>query len=132
MQAPSAGNQQSWHYFVVSNPQIRKELSEVQQYASPCLKAPLVIVPCMSGEGIFKEYAIEDLSASIENILLEAVSLELGGVWMGIYPREELVLKVQNILHTSYIPVALLAIGYPEKVQEQKSRYNKQKVTYLK
>lgn len=30
-----------------------------------------------------------DMSASVENILLEAVTLGLGGVWLGIAPLQE-------------------------------------------
>lgn len=40
-------------------------------------------------EGIAPDYFEIDLSASVENLLLEADELGLGAVWMGIAPVKE-------------------------------------------
>ena len=46
MQAPSAGNQQPWEFFVVTDKEKIKALSESNPYAGCAAGAPVVIVPC--------------------------------------------------------------------------------------
>ena len=57
----------------------------------------------------------QDLSACTENVLLEAVSLGLGAVWMGVAPIEERMGTVRRILELPdwLWPFNLVAIGYP-------------------
>lgn len=50
MQAPSAGNQQPWEFFVVRDKEKIKALSKISQYAACAENAPLVIVPCYRTE----------------------------------------------------------------------------------
>lgn len=90
MAAPSAGNQQPWEFVLTRDPQVREELAACSPYAHPAAKAGLVIVPCVSGgEKRFEGCVPLDMSACTENILLEAQSLGLGAVWLGIYPEQD-------------------------------------------
>ena len=78
MAAPSAGNQQPWEFYVVTNRMRLGELAACSPYAG-CLKnAPLGIVVCCRKDCPMPEYAQIDCSAAIENLLLEAVSQGLG------------------------------------------------------
>mgnify|MGYP003072837300 FL=1 len=45
-------------------------------------------LPCYKKDVIAPEYCEIDMSASVENLLLEADRLGLGAVWMGIAPDE--------------------------------------------
>ena len=98
MAAPSACNQQPWEYYVVTNKSKIEELSLSSPYAKCTAKAPVAFVACYRKETVIPMYSQIDLSASVENVLLEADSLGLGAVWLGVAPIEERMLKVKEIL----------------------------------
>lgn len=116
MAAPSAGNQQPWELYLTRDKELKEKLSECSPYAKPVLKADLVIIPFMKKEDLkFPPYAPLDMSACIENILLEAEELGLGAVWLGVYPEEDRVQKVAEAIGVTkeIEPFALIAVGYP-------------------
>ena len=89
MAAPSAGNQQPWEFYVVKDKTILEKLSKTSPYASCAASAPLAFVACYRMNCIMPEYAQIDMSASVENLLLEADALGLGAVWLGIAPLKD-------------------------------------------
>ena len=89
MAAPSACNQQPWEFYVVTDTEKIKELSQASPYTGCAKGAPLVFVPCYREVGVAPGYYHIDMSAAVENLLLEADHLGLGAVWMGIAPVEE-------------------------------------------
>lgn len=90
MAAPTAGNQQESRFIVVTDRDLLEKLSKCSPYAGCAAKAPLAIVPVADLNGAkFPEFWQQDLAAAMENILVEAVSLDLGGVWLGAAPLEE-------------------------------------------
>lgn len=87
MQAPSAGNQQPWEFYVITNRDKIKELSKISPYAGCAANAPVVIVPVYRREGLrFPEYTEIDMAIAQENMWLEADYLGIGGVWLGVAP----------------------------------------------
>ena len=87
MQAPSAMNQQPWEFYVVTDKEIIKKLSETSPYSKSAAGAPVIIVPVFRKEGIpVQALATVDMSISLENIWLETDELGLGGVWMALHP----------------------------------------------
>ena len=79
------------------------------------------------------EYAPIDMSASVENLLLEADALDLGAVWLGIAPLNERMEAVRNVLD---IPedldaFAIIPCGYPESIHPQQDRFEKQRIHYV-
>ena len=134
MAAPSACNQQPWEFYVVTNKNTIKKLSEASPYAGCAEGAPLVFVPCYKKEGIAPDYFEIDLSAAVENLLLEADELGLGAVWMGIAPdagRMNAVREVLDIPQTLE-PFALVPCGYPAETRPQQDRYEESRVHYIK
>ena len=135
MAAPSAGNQQPWEFYVVTNKKMIEELSNASQYAGCAKGAPVVLVPCYMSEGIKRpEYAQIDLSIACENILLEITALGLGGVWLGIAPvkeREEKVEKIIGLNKQGLHAFALIALGYPAEEKVQQDRYDDSRIHYL-
>lgn len=134
MAAPSACNQQPWEYYVVTNKVKIEELSQVSPYAKWAKGAPLVFVACYRKEGLIApSYAEIDLSASVQNLLLQADELGLGAVWMGIAPIEERMNAVAEVIdlpeHLSAF--ALIPCGYPAEEREQQDRYEENRVYYL-
>ena len=133
MAAPSACNQQPWEYYVVTDKKKILELSENSPYAKCAAGAPLVFVPCYRMEGIAPDYFEIDLSASVENLLLEADELGLGAVWMGIAPVKERMEAVRKVLDIpeSLSAVALIPCGYPAEERPWQDRFDKTRIHYV-
>ena len=133
MAAPSACNQQPWEFYVVTDVQMIEKLSKTSPYAGCAKGAPLVFVPCYRKEGIAPDYFEIDLSAAVENLLLEADNLGLGAVWMGIAPdagRMNAVREVLDIPQTLE-PFALVPCGYPAEERPQQDRYDESRIHYV-
>lgn len=133
MAAPSAGNQQPWEYYVVTDPKILKQLSKTSPFAACAASAPLAFVACYRIHCRMPEYAQIDLSASVENLLLEADSLDLGAVWLGIAPLEERMQAVRDVLHLpeELTAFAIIPCGYPESVHAQQNRFDTKRIHYI-
>lgn len=135
MQAPSAHNQQPWEFVVVKDRELLIKLSEINKYAKMIGKASCAIIAVANTDRIImEEYWQQDMAASVQNILLEAVELDLGAVWTGVAPRELIVDNVNEILHfpKNIIPFAVIAIGYSQKQNVYKDRYDESRVHYEK
>ena len=135
MAAPSACNQQPWEYYVVTNKEKIQELALTSPYASFSKDAPLVFVACSrKAEGIIAaSYVDIDMSASVENLLLEASELGLGAVWMGIAPDKERMAAVRSAINLpeDLDAFALISCGYPAETRAQQDRYEESRVHYL-
>lgn len=126
MAAPSAGNQQPWEFYVVTDREKIKELSKCSPYSRCAAKAPVVLVPCMKTEGLrLPEMALVDLSAATENMLLEITAQGLGGVWLGVAPVEERMNHVESVLGIGggLRAFAMIPIGYPAEERPREERY---------
>lgn len=134
MAAPSACNQQPWEYYVVTDKNMIQQLSQTSPYAGCAKDAPVVFVPCYKTAVIAPEYCEIDMSASVENLLLEADSLGLGAVWMGIAPDEGRMNNVRKVLNVpqELKPFALVPCGYPAESRPQENRYDVARVHYMK
>ncbi|MDO4978021.1 MAG: nitroreductase family protein [Eubacteriales bacterium] len=134
MAAPSACNQQPWEYYVVTNKEMIEKLSKVSPYSGCAKDAPLVFVPCYRSGLIAPSYADIDMSASVENLLLQADSLGLGAVWMGISPQEERMKDVKEVLgiREDLSAFALVPCGYPAEERPQEDRYDIERIHFVR
>ena len=133
MAAPSACNQQPWEFVVVTEPEMLRRLSECSPYAGCIRQAPLGIAVCMRTEGLpAPSYTQIDASAATENILLEAVHLGLGAVWLGIAPGQERMEAVRQVIGApeTIQPFGLVACGYPDKPVTPANRYAPSRIHY--
>ena len=134
MQAPSAGNQQPWEYYIVRNKDVIQKLSGCSPYSSCAANAPAVIVPCLKAEGLhFPELGEIDLAITTEHVLLEAVSQGLGGVWLAVAPFEDRMEKADAALgigETLHV-FALVPIGYPAEDHPQQDRFDGSRLHYV-
>jgi nitroreductase len=130
MQAPSAKNQQPWDFIVVDDPKILEYLSTMHKGSWPLKTAPLAIIPVLRESDKSPHMTVQDISASVENILLEAVNIDLGAVWIGVYPLEERIEHLQKAFDfpKEHTPFAILAIGHPLKNKEVTTRYDETRV----
>ena len=116
MAAPSAGNQRPWEYYVVTDRSKLQQLSECSPYAECVRSAPVAFVACHRKKRLlFPECVPLDMSASVENLLLQCVSNEVGGVWCAIAPFEERIKAVEKVLDLpeTLSAFAIIPVGYP-------------------
>lgn len=73
------------------------------------------------------------MSASVENLLLEADALGLGAVWLGIAPLKERMEAVRTVLNVpeNLDVFAIIPCGYPEAVHAQQDRFDKTRIHYV-
>jgi len=128
MSAPSAGNQQPWHVVVINNREVLDRIPEFHPHSLMCREAQIAILVC--GDPSLEKhvgYWVQDCSAATENLLVAVHALGLGGVWVGVYPREERVAGFRKLLKIPdhVIPFALIPIGHPaEQKPPRPDRYN--------
>ncbi len=133
MQAPSAGNQQPWEFIVVENEDTKNKLSETSPYAKPVKDAPLAIVLAEKTEGLkFPQYSSQDMGACAQNILLEAVELGLGAVWLGVKPEEDRMEFVSEVINLpkNINAFGIVVIGYSDSENKFVDRYDGTRVHY--
>ena len=116
MRAPSAGNSQPWEFVVIRDRNMLDAIRIFHPYAAALRTAPCAIVVCGNLlRQIFPGYWVQDCSAATENILLEAVHLGLGAVWMGLHPTQERVSDMSQLLGLpeTVVPLCVIAVGFP-------------------
>jgi len=119
MAAPSAGNQQPWEFIVVTDRAALTKITEVHPYSKMLHEAPVAIVVCGNkSREKHAEFWVQDCSAAVQNLLLEATHQGLGTVWLGVHPRQDRVEGLKKLfnLPEPVIPFAVVALGYA-KVQ---------------
>ena len=131
MQAPSARNEQPWHFIVIDDPEKLHAIPEFHAHAKMLFEAPMAILVCSDRKLESKRAAwLQDCSAATENILLAAHAKGLGGVWLGIFPDSERVFGMQNLLEMpkDVRPVALIALGHPAVTPTPEDRFDPKRV----
>jgi nitroreductase len=136
MAAPTAMNCQPWEFVVVTDPDrlalFRKRLIFGNR------NAPAAIIVCgnpsLSNNPAARLFWIQDCSAAAENILIAAVSLGLGTVWVGVHPVGEFVRIVREIagLPKNVTPLGLLYVGHPAEEKPARSQYEGKRVHWQK
>ncbi|MBI5228521.1 nitroreductase family protein [Candidatus Micrarchaeota archaeon] len=126
--APSAGNLQARKFYFVFKPLVKKEIARACFNQSFVAQAPLLVIACVDFDKISpygkrgrELYAVLDVAASIQNLLLAAHSLGLGTCWVAAFDEE----NVRAILNApSHLkPVSIIPVGFPaEKPSPPKRR----------
>lgn len=120
--APSFMNRQPWEFVVVSDPEVKRQLSQigvrVTLFSEGIKQSSAVIVVVVDPKKDPYHY-IEDGSVSAQNMVLAAHSLGLASYWIGVFdlqgakrsPEEAVkeTLKIPKDLRV----IALLPVGVP-------------------
>ena len=138
MCAPSAMDRRPWEFIVVRDRAKLAALGSRLPYSRCGNGAQAAIVVCgnldngLPGRG--KEYWIHDCSAATMNILLAAKGLGLGAVWTGVYPGEDRVAVVREVLSIpeGYAPLNVIPLGVPAENPPPKDKWNPAKVHHDK
>lgn len=146
--APSAHNDQPWHFTVVRSKELLEEInakSKALMAAAPIewvhrmggnelfhvfYHAPVVVVVSMRKDALSP---LVDCSAAIENMLLAAESLDIGSCWIGLsryyfsLPEAGARLKVPD----GYDPCFSVALGYKGQRPSRALPRKKDAVSYI-
>jgi nitroreductase len=131
MQAPSAGNQQPWHFVVLRRREHLDGLAGVLPFGKMLGQAPLGIVVCADvGREQHAGYWVQDCAAATQNILLACHALGFGAVWIGVYPRDERVTALRELLSlpATVTPLGALAIGRPAERPAPVNRFRADRI----
>ena len=129
MAAPSASNRKPWQFIVVTERQMLDALAEAHPHGKMLFEAPLCIAVC-GDLSTFERFWVQDCSAATENVLLAVTALGLGAVWLGVYPREDRVAAVRQVLGMpeTITPLNLISIGHPAEEKEPRTQYDETRV----
>jgi nitroreductase len=133
MAAPSARNEQPWHFVVARDPAVKDRIPDYHPYAACVLKAPLAVLVCADLEQeSLRDYWEQNCAAAVENLLVAARALGLGTVWLGVHPREERVAGMRELfrLPDEIMPFCVVAVGYPAEDPGPADRYQPSRVHY--
>lgn len=134
--APSAGNLQPCHYYIVQSRSMLQQLFE-KALAEPSwqMEAPAAIIvtsePDISGQRYQQRgeflYNIQDSAAATQNILLAAHGLGLGTCWIGAFNEAECSKAIG--IPERRIPRAIVTVGYPSRTPEARPRKDIEEVS---
>ena len=116
MAAPSAGNEQPWHFVVIRDRETMRRIMDVHPY-SAMLDHAAVCIAVLAELSLEKHkgYWVQDTSAATQNILLAAHAIGLGAVWLGVHPvtdREEGIRRILGVPEGVEC-LSLIALGHP-------------------
>lgn len=135
MRAPTAQNRQEWRFLVVQDRESLDNIALFSPYTGMMKQAQAAIIVLGDREVTpIDAYIYVDCAAAIQNILLEGVHLGLGTCWCAIGPNEERIEAFRNYFNflNTYLPVAVIAIGYPDETKPLIDRYDENKIIYWK
>lgn len=132
MAAPSAMNIKPWEFVVVTNSETMDRIRSALMFGK--FNAPAAIAVC-GNTSVFKnpmaqKFWVQDCSAATENILLSAVGLGLGTVWLGVHPVFVYTKRISEILSLPkhVTPLSVIYVGYPADHKEARTQYDEKRV----
>ncbi|MEM0240981.1 MAG: nitroreductase family protein [Desulfurococcaceae archaeon] len=127
--APSAKNAQPWRFIVITDPEVKSKLSRIHPAAKPLERAPLAVVVACNIDESPVSYML-DCSAATVYFLLAAHALGLGTVWIQTMRNIENIREILG-MPASAVPIAILAVGYPDESPEPPPRKPLESIVYL-
>ncbi len=95
--APAAGNIQNTRILVIRDPRKKRIIANSCLEQEWISEAPVILIVCSDSGSLLniypkkgKFYAIQNTSAAIQNMLLEATSLQVSSCWIGAFSEQEL------------------------------------------
>ncbi len=124
--APSAKGQKGREYIIVDDKSLIDKLALVAKGTMILNECnTLIVVVGKDPQTLPKpEMQAQDLSAAVENILIQATKLNIGSCWCGIYPIKERIDAVNTILNINdnRFAFAIIALGYPKDMSDFKDK----------
>jgi nitroreductase len=131
MHAPSAHNHQPWHFIIIDERTLLMAIRAMHPYADMLKDAAMAILVC--GDRSIDNntgYLVQDCAAATQNILLAAHGLNLGAVWIGIYPREERLTEITHLLELPehILPVSIVSLGIAAEQKTTSGRFKRERI----
>lgn len=112
-QAPSAANRQPFRLIVLTDSEIKKELSK-GLWNRFIKDSQITIVGCANiSDTLTGKWAVVDTSIALQSMVIAAWAMGVGSCWVGDF-KEETVKKLLGIPDKWKI-VALVTLGYPDE-----------------
>jgi len=136
MAAPSASNSRPWEFIAVTDDETMKTLRFKIKYGK--YNAPAAVIVCANLKIAKNESAyrfwVQDCSAATENILIAAAGMDMGTVWIGSYPKDDVMNTLRKTLDIpeDVIPFSLVYVGYPAEEVYPRTQYSEDRVHWEK
>jgi len=133
--APSSGNLQNWYFVIVKNKDTIEKIAKAtgQEFVR---NSNTIIVVCSDDqlvESVYgdrgKMYAIQNVAAAIQNMLLVATEKGIGTCWIGAFDED----TVKNIIEAPKdINIhAIITLGYYSKKPEAPKRKGLDEIVFF-
>ena len=126
--APSAGNLQAYHVFVITNGEKKKEVAEAAFNQKQILEAPVVLVFFADPERSAQKYkgfgenrySLQDATIAATFAWFKIIDLGLDAGWIGGFEEN----KLARILaeNKKLIPAVVMPVGYCKSSQPSRKR----------
>ena len=121
--APSSNHSEPAEFIIIKNEKTKEALSKISSWSGFLKKAPVNIAVIAKNSGCL----IEDSSAAIMNMMIEAHSLGLGTCWIDCQNSQKIIKKILEIPE-DYTAITVLPLGYPDENPSSKRKAIKEKV----
>lgn len=133
--APSATNKRPWVFVAVNEPEAMQRVTQSTMFGK--FGAPAAIIVCGDMRRtlpVGRTFWVQDCSAAMENILLGAVELGLGAVWLGVTPIGPAVWAMRRALNLPkhIVPLGVAYLGYPAEAKEPRTQLEEGMVHWQK
>jgi len=131
MAAPSAGNEQPWHFIVLDDKNVLNAIPKFHPHADVLNNTSIAI--CICADPSLEKYEgrwVLDCAAATENALIAANVKGLGSVWLGIYPDNGRIENTGRLLNTpmGIVPFSIVAIGHADEMKKPSERYKPERI----
>lgn len=133
MCAPSSKNKQPWQFIILDDKELINDLSQAHPNWKILKNTNKVIIICGDLEQEEREkHMVMACSAATQNILLKCVEVNLGAVWLGLYPDDIRINYIKDKLNIpNYIlPISLVAIGYYDNLNQKQRKLDLDKIHF--
>ena len=134
--APSAGNIQLWRVIVVKDERVKNKIARLAMKQSWISQAPAVLVVCSNKTTLKSyygkradKYAMQTISAAVQNMLIRANSLGVGTCWVDTF--ESKALKRELRIPEDTNPEVIITLGYSDKKARASLKVDLNKIVYF-
>jgi nitroreductase len=118
--APSASNEQPWHFVIVTDPKLKEKLS-MGKWNRFVKDSAFTVVGCAyEGTAHSRKWSTTDTSIALQNMVVAAWSLGIGSCWVGDF--EDKIVREMLGVPKDWRIVSLLSFGYPDETPDPTPR----------
>lgn len=128
--APTATNE-AWDFVVIRDRGVLEAVTAFHHHAQMLKQAQVAILVCGDPtREILKGRWPLDCAAATENMLIAANALGLGACWVGIYPVEERMQGMRQLLGIPehVVPLSMVSLGHPAETKSPPDRFRPERI----